>query len=145
MNIQDILSVFNANHEFIDSVINPQVNDGNRTAFAACLQRMVSTPFHDNEPSANCNENQAVERRIDRTFAENSVHALSTGGDAPQGMVPRPKWRNYSWHSRCLNAQLWGENAPIKNMLSAPEAGAGRRNILACRRHAPIKEVLSPS
>lgn len=38
MNIQDILSVFNATHEFIDSIINPLVNDGNRTAFAASLQ-----------------------------------------------------------------------------------------------------------
>lgn len=71
MNTQDILSVFNASHESIDSVINPQVNDGNRTPFAASLQRMVSTPLHDNEPSANCNENQAVEGRRGRTFAEN--------------------------------------------------------------------------
>lgn len=50
MNIEHILSVFNANHEFIDSVINPQVNDGNRTASAASLRRMISTPFHDNDP-----------------------------------------------------------------------------------------------
>lgn len=83
MNIQDILSVFNATHEFIDSVINPLVNDGNRTAFAASLQRMVSTPSHDNEPSANCNENQAGERRMGRTLAENSIHGLSTGHDHP--------------------------------------------------------------
>lgn len=80
MNLQNILSVFNANHECIDSVISPQVNDGNRTASAASLQRMVSTPFHDNEPSANHNENQSVERKAGRTFAENRVCVLSTQG-----------------------------------------------------------------
>ena len=124
MNIQDILSVFNANHEFIDSVINPQVNDGNRTAFAACLQRMVSTPFHDNEPSANCNENQAVERRIDRTFAENSVHALSTGG--AQGMIVlSTNWSNYFWNIRSLesdNAPKRGCSSPGLGMQGVPRA-----------------------
>lgn len=48
MNVEDILRVFNATHEFIDSVIKPLLNDGNRTAFAASLQRMVSTSFHGN-------------------------------------------------------------------------------------------------
>lgn len=37
-NIQGILSVFNANHEFIDSLINPQVNDDNRTTSASSLE-----------------------------------------------------------------------------------------------------------
>lgn len=89
MNRQDILSVFNASHESIDSVINPKVNDGNRTPFATSLQRMVSTCLHDNEPSANCNEKQAVEGRRGRTFAENCPCAehwwwCTTGYDHPQ-------------------------------------------------------------
>lgn len=37
-NIQGTLSVFSANHEFIDSLINPEVNDGNRTASASSLE-----------------------------------------------------------------------------------------------------------
>ena len=117
MNIQDILSAFNANHEFIDSVINPQVNDGNRAAFAASLQRMVSTSFHDNEP--NCNENQAVERRIGRTFADSNVHVLSTGGDAPQGtIVLSTNWSCRFWNMRSLRS----DNAP-KRGCSSPDLG----------------------
>lgn len=68
-------TVFNATHEFIDSLINPLVNDGNRTAFAENLKRMLRTHFHDNELSAKCKENQAVGRSIGQTFAGSSTCA----------------------------------------------------------------------
>lgn len=136
MNIQDILSVFNATHEFIDSVINPLVNDGNRTAFAASLQRMVSTPFHDNEPSANCNENQAVERRTDRTFAENSVRVLSTGHDCPS----TPTGETFSGTLEASSQtrlprkdaafQVWGCRGCAEPLT---EAGAEGEGVLGCR------------
>lgn len=97
------------------------MNDGNRTAFAASLQRMVSTPFHDNEPSANCNENQVVER-TGRTFVENSVCVLSTGGDVLQGtIVLGANWSNYFWNVRSLKS----DGAPKRRCISMSRGPRG--------------------
>lgn len=68
-------TVINATHEFIDSLINPLVNDGNRTAFVESLKRMLKTHFQDNELSGKCKENEVVGRSIGQTFAESSTRA----------------------------------------------------------------------
>lgn len=70
-----VYTVINATHEFIDSLINPLVNDGIRTSFAESLKRMLKTHFHDNELSEKCKENQVVGRSIGQTFAECSTRA----------------------------------------------------------------------
>lgn len=102
---------------------------------------MVSTPSHDNEPSANCNENQAGERRMGRTLAENSIHRLSTGHDRPstatgttisgtseassQTILPRGDAALQAWGCR-------GHPEPLT------ETGAGGEGVLGCRRRVCV-------
>lgn len=53
-NIRGILSVFHADNEIIDSIVNPQVNDGNRTAFASLGWLVHLSDV--NELSVNCSK-----------------------------------------------------------------------------------------
>lgn len=52
--IQGILSVFHADHEFMDSPVNPQVNDSYRTAFASLGWLVHLSDV--NELSVNCSK-----------------------------------------------------------------------------------------
>lgn len=117
-----VYTIINATHEFIDSLINPLVNDGNRTAFAESLKRMLKIYFHDNELSAKCKEIQVVGRSIGQTFAENSTRAQQwwwhiTWYNQPQQQLKqlflehrrsRLRWCSQNEHADNAGLEDWG-------------------------------------
>lgn len=143
-NIQGILSVFHADHEIIDSLVNSQVNDGNRTAFASLGWLVHLSDV--NELSVNCSKTMcwvlvAMHHRALLFSALTGETVSGTSEALGQTKVPAvfQVW-GHSWCPEPLAKVRAGEMVPLSTGGGCHQVKELQEEVSSCTASEMIKK-----